>query len=196
MGGKEPGQPNFSRFSPQIVMYGTKRIGASHHLQWILTATSDYIRENPLVGNLYSLAQEANAKLNDFKRPSTDAYQQLGNLLSVDYIETSPLLKILELEGYSDRAFVEEEVEPQSQWTAGAKVGLGVGLVISLCGCCCICKWCKGRNEEQNIRSATGAADKNTHQQYWIHARNHHTQHAIPFYSTLVHRQPLVVAFH
>jgi hypothetical protein len=120
-----------------------------YHLQWILTATSDYIRENPLVGNLYSLAQEANAKLLDFKRPSTDANQQLGNILSVDYIETSPLLKILELEESSDGEFVEEEVEPQSKWTAGAKVGLGVGMVILLCGCCCICKWCKSRRNKE-----------------------------------------------
>jgi hypothetical protein len=119
-----------------------------YKLQWILTPTSKYIRENPLVGSLYSLAQEGNAKLNDFKRPSTDANQQLGNILLVDYIETSPLIKILALEGYSDGAFVEEEVEPQSKWTAGAKVGLGVGLVILLCGCCCICKWCKGRKKD------------------------------------------------
>jgi hypothetical protein len=119
-----------------------------YKLQWILTPSSEYIRLNPLGGNLYSLAQEGNAKLNEFKRPSTDANQQLGNILSVDYLETSPLIKILELEGFSDGAFVEEEVEEQSPWTAGAKVGLGVGVVILLCGCCCICKWCKGRKKE------------------------------------------------
>lgn len=120
-----------------------------YKLQWILTPSTDYIRENPLAGNLYSLAQEANAKLNDFNRPGTAANQQLGNILSVDYIETSPLIQMLNLKQYSDGDFIVEAVEPQSRWTTMAKVGLGVGLVIFLCGCCCICKWCKGRKDKR-----------------------------------------------
>lgn len=117
-----------------------------YKLQWILTPDARYIQQNPLEGSLYLLAQEANSKLGDFYRSA--AQKQLGNVFSVDYVETSPLMKMLGLEQYSGGAFVAEPVEPQSKWTGAAKAGLGVGIIIFLCGLFCLCKYCKGRKKE------------------------------------------------
>lgn len=114
-----------------------------YKLQWILTPSVAYIQENPLVGNLYELAQKANERLVELKRPRNDPNQQLGNILLLDYLEVSPLLDVLGLELYSDGAFIEEEVPEQDAFSAAAKVGLGVGVTMFICGLCCLRKWCK-----------------------------------------------------
>mmetsp|Transcript_27635 Transcript_27635/g.67217 ORF Transcript_27635/g.67217 Transcript_27635/m.67217 type:complete len:428 (-) Transcript_27635:87-1370(-) len=115
-----------------------------YKLQWILTPSVEYIQKNPLVGNLYELAQDANGRLVEFKRPSSDANQQLGNILLIDYVEVSPLFDVLDLQQYSDGAFIEEAVPEQDKFSAAAKIGLGVGLTMFICGLCCLRKWCKG----------------------------------------------------
>jgi len=112
-----------------------------YKLQWILTPSVAYIQANPLVGNLYELAKTVNKRLPELK---TDANPQLGNILIIDYVEVGQLFKILDLEQYTDGTFVEEEVPEQDKFTAAAKIGLGVGVTMLICGLCCLRKWCKG----------------------------------------------------
>ncbi|CAJ1937930.1 unnamed protein product [Cylindrotheca closterium] len=114
-----------------------------YKLQWILTPTVAYIQANPLVGNLYVLAQTANERLVEFKRPTSETNQQLGNILLLDYVEVSPLFDVLDLSQYADGNFVQEEVPEQDTFSSAAKVGLGVGLTMFICGLCCLRKWCK-----------------------------------------------------
>jgi len=114
-------------------------------LQWIMTPSVKYIQENPLVGNLYSLAKGANDRLPEIKPPPSDPNQKLGNILIVDFVEASPLLEVLDLKQYSDGSFVEEDVPEQNAFSAAAKIGLGVGVAMFICGLCCLCKWCKSK---------------------------------------------------
>lgn len=120
-----------------------------YKLQWILTPSVAYIQQNPLVGNLYVLAQTANEALTDFKRSSSDDNQQLGNILLIDYVEVSPLFDVLDLKKYADGNFVEEPVPEQDTFSAAAKVGLGVGVTMFICGLFCLCKYCKGRRDKE-----------------------------------------------
>lgn len=124
----------------------THQFAELYKLQWILTPSVKYIQENPLVGNLYELAKTANKRLPELK---ADANQQLGNILLIDYVEISPLFELLGLQQYSDGAFVEEEVPEQDDLTAAAKVGLGVGLTMFICGLCCLRKWCKSSKNKK-----------------------------------------------
>ena len=75
-------------------------------LSWILTPDSDYIKDSILRGSLFDLAKDANPALEDFA--SKNAGTQLGNILIVDYVETSPLFDVLEISSKSDGAFVAE----------------------------------------------------------------------------------------
>mmetsp|Transcript_3489 Transcript_3489/g.7979 ORF Transcript_3489/g.7979 Transcript_3489/m.7979 type:complete len:418 (+) Transcript_3489:230-1483(+) len=75
-------------------------------LSWILTPDSDYIKKSILGGSLFDLAKEANPALKDFA--ARTAGTQLGDILIVDYVETSPLFDVLELSSKSDGVFVAE----------------------------------------------------------------------------------------
>jgi len=117
-----------------------------HKLQWILTPSVGYIQKSPLAGNLYVLAEEANELLPAFKRPASESNQQLGNILLVDFVEVSPLFEVLDLKQYSDGSFIEEDV-PEQGLSAMAKIGLGIGVTMFICGLCCLCKWCRGKKD-------------------------------------------------
>ena len=51
-------------------------------IQWIVTPDEEYIKDNPIDGTLYALAEEANAELTSFGSTG----QQLGNILSIDFL--------------------------------------------------------------------------------------------------------------
>lgn len=111
-------------------------------IQWIVTPDEEYIEENPIDGTLYLLAEEANAELTSFGSTG----QQLGNILSIDFLEISDIFQVLDLEQYSSGPFVPEVTEDQSFWTGARKAGLIAGIVLLVLGCCCVkCFCCKKR---------------------------------------------------
>lgn len=140
----------------EMVTYNTEKLAvfssteptSFYKLQWILTPESDYIRSNPLEGSQLKLAEKANPTLSSVTPTydaETSAMKQIGNILSVDYLDYSNIFGLLGLDSYLDGDFIPEAVEEQSRWTGAAKAGLAAGLVILLCGCCCLAAVCRRR---------------------------------------------------
>jgi hypothetical protein len=118
-----------------------------YKIQWILTPDKDYIQANPLEGSLFELAKDVNEKMGELRKSSSPTL--LGNILMVDYVETSPLMQLLGYDKYSDGEFEPEPTPEQSMWTGAAKAGVGIGVLFFLCGCFCLCKFCRDRDKEE-----------------------------------------------
>lgn len=113
-------------------------------LSWILTPDEGYIESNFFSGSLYSLAKdEANPQLRQFA--ASNQGKQMGNILLVDYVETSPMLDILGISSSRNGDFV-----PEKSVDSGDKSNLviiilassalvALAVIVMCCRCCC-CK--------------------------------------------------------
>lgn len=97
-------------------------------LSWILTPDTDYIKSSILRGSLFDLAKdEANPALKDFAAENSG--KQLGNILIVDYVETSPIFDVLGVSSKSEGEFIAE-----SGATVGSRISIFALLAMSIAG--------------------------------------------------------------
>mmetsp|Transcript_48493 Transcript_48493/g.146291 ORF Transcript_48493/g.146291 Transcript_48493/m.146291 type:complete len:211 (-) Transcript_48493:44-676(-) len=100
-------------------------------LSWLLTPDVAYIKDNVLGGSLYKLAKEANGALQKFADDHEEK-KKLGDVLLIDYVETSPLFDVLGLWDKSKGEFVPDNGAPSIAFTLTTSVLLVIGTLYNL----------------------------------------------------------------